>query len=300
VDPRDSSFKISETCPLFPGSSLCRLSSVALGWSVVSLARHRVAATEHPGTDLDRHFIILWDVSSYRGERAEQRGHRFGPYLKHPGMLSLVPTGIHPAHVGFTETEAVVCSLDPAFLTGIEEELDLRPVESVHEQLAFHDAGLRQLISLLEAEAKAGGPCGKLYADSLVHALATRFLYVGRAMKQPSAAAYRGGLSPARLRRVVELVEAKIEDELSLEEMAKTAQLSRAHFSHMFRQSTGESPHQFFLRCRVERAKQMLRAETRVLDVAVACGFKTQQHFARVFRHFCGVSPTEYRQEFLR
>jgi transcriptional regulator GlxA family with amidase domain len=42
----------------------------------------------------------------------------------------------------------------------------------------------------------------------------------------------------------------------------------------------------------------MLRtAEPRVLDVAVACGFKTQQHFARVFRHVCGASPTEYRQE---
>jgi AraC family transcriptional regulator len=45
----------------------------------------------------------------------------------------------------------------------------------------------------------------------------------------------------------------------------------------------------------------MLRAaEARVLDVAVACGFKTQQHFARVFRQLCGSSPTEYRQEFLR
>ena len=72
-------------------------------------------------------------------------------------------------------------------------------------------------------------------------------------------------------------------------------------FSRMFRKSTGESPHHFVLRHRVERAKEMLRAaETRVLDVAVACGFKTQQHFARVFRQMCRVSPTEYRQEFLR
>jgi AraC-like DNA-binding protein len=45
----------------------------------------------------------------------------------------------------------------------------------------------------------------------------------------------------------------------------------------------------------------MLRdGNARVLDVAVACGFKTQQHFARVFRRMCGASPTEYRQEFLR
>ena len=69
----------------------------------------------------------------------------------------------------------------------------------------------------------------------------------------------------------------------------------------MFRQSTGQSPHQFVVRERIERAKEMLRAaEARVLDVAVACGFKTQQHFARVFRKICGASSTEYRQEFLR
>ena len=116
-----------------------------------------------------------------------------------------------------------------------------------------------------------------------------------------SARAYRGGLAPARLRRVTELVHAKIEEELSLEEMAQSAGLSTAHFSQMFRKSTGESPHQFVLRQRLERAKEMLReAEPRVLDVAVACGFKTQQHFARVFRRMCGASPTEYRHEFLR
>jgi AraC family transcriptional regulator len=89
-----------------------------------------------------------------------------------------------------------------------------------------------------------------------------------------------------------------MEDELSLSEMAQSVELSRSHFSRMFRKSTGETPHQFVLRQRIERAKEMLRdANERVLDVAVACGFKTQQHFARVFRQVCGARPTEYRQE---
>jgi len=49
---------------------------------------------------------------------------------------------------------------------------------------------------------------------------------------------------------------------------------------------------------RIERAKEMLRVpRARVLDVAVACGFKTQQHLARVFRQVCGASPTEYRYD---
>jgi AraC family transcriptional regulator len=97
----------------------------------------------------------------------------------------------------------------------------------------------------------------------------------------------------------VELVHAEMEGDLSLEELADAAGLSITHFSQTFRESTGQSPHQFVLHRRVDLAKEMLRAaEMRVLDVAVACGFKTQQHFARVFRRVCGASPTEYRQEF--
>jgi AraC family transcriptional regulator len=91
-----------------------------------------------------------------------------------------------------------------------------------------------------------------------------------------------------------------MEDDLSLDEMAQSVGLSTAHFARMFRKSTGETPHQFVLRQRLERAKDMLRAsDARVLDVAVACGFKTQQHFAQVFRDVCGISPTEYRQDFV-
>ena len=125
-------------------------------------------------------------------------------------------------------------------------------------------------------------------------------LLEGRPALPRSARTYRGGLGPARLRRVQELVNAKIEEELRIDEMAQSAGLSTAHFSQMFRQSTGESPHQFVLRQRVERAKEMLPTPgMRILDVAIACGFKTQQHFARVFRRMCGASPTEYRHEFL-
>jgi AraC family transcriptional regulator len=82
--------------------------------------------------------------------------------------------------------------------------------------------------------------------------------------------------------------------------MAQSVEMSPPHFSRMFRKSTGETPHQFVLRNRIDRAKEMLcTPRVRILDVAVACGFKTQQHFARVFRDVCGISPTEYRQEFV-
>jgi AraC family transcriptional regulator len=160
------------------------------------------------------------------------------------------------------------------------------------------DARLAALIAAVNSERIAGFPSGRLFLDSVEQALAATLVdaYAGRGL---SVRLFRGGLGPARLRRIKEFVHAKMEDELTLIEMAQSVELSPAHFSRMFRRSTGETPHQFVLRNRIERAKTMLRAsEARILDVALACGFKTQQHFARVFRHVCGVSPKEYSQEF--
>jgi AraC family transcriptional regulator len=160
------------------------------------------------------------------------------------------------------------------------------------------DGRVGGLAAAVNAERAAGFPSGRLFLDSIEQALAVT-LVNAYALRHRSLSMYRGGLGPARLRTVKEFVHAKMEDELRLSELAQSVGLSTAHFSEMFRKSTGETPHQFVLRLRVERAKEMLRvAESRVLDVAIACGFKTQQHFARVFRQLCGTSPTAYRAQF--
>jgi AraC family transcriptional regulator len=163
----------------------------------------------------------------------------------------------------------------------------------------FTDPRLGALVAAVHAEMVAGFPSGRLFLDSVEQAMAVA-LIKDHAIRHRLVQISRGGLGQARLRRVSELVDARLADELSLHEMAQAAGLSTAHFARMFRKSTGQTPHQFVLRQRLERAKSMLRTpDMRVLAVAVACGFKTQQHFAQVFRDVCGVSPTEYRQGFL-
>ena len=177
---------------------------------------------------------------------------------------------------------------------GAESRIELR----LERELV--DPRLRALATAVDVERTAGFPNGRLFLDSIEQALA-RALVVGYAVRDYGVRIYRGGLSPAKLRRIQELVEEKMEEDLSLEEMANAVGLSIAHFSLVFRNTTGQTPHQCLVRYRVQRAKEMLRnAEMRVLDVAIACGFKTQQHFARVFRQVCGASPKEYRYDFLR
>jgi AraC family transcriptional regulator len=176
---------------------------------------------------------------------------------------------------------------------GTDGEVELRGADRVL------DARVSALLAALNAERIAGFPNGRLFSDSIEQALAIA-LVDGYAVRDRVVRTYQGGLGAARLRRVKDFIHAQLEDELTLNDMAQSVGLSTSHFSEMFRKSTGETPHQFVLRSRTERAKEILRkGELRVLDVAVACGFKTQQHFARVFRQLWGASPTEYRREFL-
>jgi AraC family transcriptional regulator len=210
--------------------------------------------------------------------------------------------GLFPRHmevwVGAADQGRLVLNISKEALMaacdGTNGEVELRP------KCRLVDARVSSLVAAVNAERIAGFPSGKLFLDSVEHALAAA-LVDRYAVRRPLVPRYRGGLAPARLRSVTEFMHANIEEDLTLDEMAQCVGLSTAHFSQMFRKSTGESPRQFLLRQRVERAKEMLRVdEMRVLDVAVACGFRTQQHFARVFRRICGASPTEYRYDILR
>ena len=190
--------------------------------------------------------------------------------------------------------EALILEISDAALRAACEGVSGTPELRPRWQMA--DARLGSLAAAVNAERMVGFPTGRLFLDSVEQAIAVA-LVDAYAIRRRAVPMYRGGLGPARLKRVKELVHAKIEEELTLVEMAQSVELSAAHFARMFRKSTGETPHQFVLRQRIERAKEMLcSAHTRIIDVAVACGFKTQEHFAQVFRQTCGVSPTEYRK----
>jgi len=196
--------------------------------------------------------------------------------------------------VGTGHQERLLLAISDAALRTARE--GIRGAVELGHWCKMVDVRLAALVKAVDAERIAGFPSGRLFLDSIEQAIAAALVdaYAGQSRSVPPL---RGGLGPARLRKVKDLVHAKIEEELTLIEMAQSVELSPAHFSRMFRKSTGETPHQFVLHNRIDRAKGMLRMpEARVLDVAVACGFKTQQHFARVFRRISGASPTQYRR----
>jgi AraC family transcriptional regulator len=209
-----------------------------------------------------------------------------------PGEL-ILPHRHEGKWVGLMNASYLQLSIsDAALMAASDGKVELRMYRK------FADPRLRALVAAVHVETLAGFPRGRLFLDSVEQEIAAA-LVTAHAVTRCPVQTHRGGLGSARLRKIKELIHAKMEGDLSLDEMAQSVGLSTAHFARMFRKSKGETPHQFILRERVERAKEMLRSpEARILDTAIACGFKTQQHFAQVFRDACGVSPTEYRRAF--
>jgi AraC-like DNA-binding protein len=106
----------------------------------------------------------------------------------------------------------------------------------------------------------------------------------------------RGGLPPRVLRRIREYIEDNIDQRISVELLAGLAKLSVCYFVRSFKQSTGITPHDYLIRQRVERTKQLLSGTDMPLsEIALAAGFADQSHFARRFRQHVGMSPRDYR-----
>jgi len=105
---------------------------------------------------------------------------------------------------------------------------------------------------------------------------------------------------PARhLLRARDLVDARYFEALTVDDMARAAGLSRAHFSREFRRAFGEPPHAYLLSRRLERAAALLRTTDRsVLDVCSSVGLQSLGSFTTSFTRAYGASPTAYRAAF--
>jgi len=99
-----------------------------------------------------------------------------------------------------------------------------------------------------------------------------------------------------RLKRVIEYVDTNLSNKVSLPSLAAVAGLSRMHFASQFRVATGLRPHEYVLRRRIRRSKELLRnSQMPIFEIAFAVGFQTQAHFTTVFKRFAGSTPRHWR-----
>ena len=148
----------------------------------------------------------------------------------------------------------------------------------------------------LLAESKSETPAGRLYADSLIQTLVLHLLK-NYSTANAAAENQNGGLSGYKLRRVTEFINANLEEDLSLAEIAAVADLSQYHFARAFRKTTGLTPQQYVMQQRIERAKELLaKDDLPIVEISLRTGFKNQSHFTALFRKFTKLTPKLWRE----
>lgn len=107
----------------------------------------------------------------------------------------------------------------------------------------------------------------------------------------------KGGLAPWAKRRCLELMHARLAEDLSLDELAVEARLSPFHFARMFKQSFGVPPRAYLTRLRLEKACELLeQTDIPITEIALEVGYSSNQVLARVFAKHRGLSPSDYRR----
>jgi AraC family transcriptional regulator len=173
---------------------------------------------------------------------------------------------------------------------------DLSHAELV-PRFAVLDPMLEQLAIAITTALRDGTAEDGLYIDTLAQMMAVHLARAHSSQSRPARMPTMQTISGWRMRRVIEYIEENLDGDLSLEAMASEVDISPIYLARAFKAAVGQSPHQYVLSRRVERAKELLRnTELPVVDVALSSGFSSQSHLSYWFQRFMGVSPAIYRQ----
>jgi AraC family transcriptional regulator len=258
---------------------------------------HRLSSLELPDHWVPFYGVGLQFMQGIGKRLFYQDGRHHSHTIRNGDSLVIAPQELRQYRL---EAEAgckfIVVSIEPVVLHSMVAGCSSRNPFELTRTWDGQDRSLREIVLKLQAEVTAGYPAGPLFAESLCTRLAEELIQrfsIGR----PRLDQYKGGLSGAQLRRVLEYIDECLDLDLTGSRVAGITGLSKYHFGKAFRQSTGMSLHGYVLSRRMRRAQQLLaKPDLPLAAIAEAAGFSSQSHFTSVFSTRTGISPGSYRQ----
>jgi len=211
--------------------------------------------------------------------------------------IVVTPAGMRSGWRWFAQSDVIVVTLDPAkverfaqtelgILLDPQQFRDLP--QFVDEDLCAAGVMLRDA---LDADDISSGVMFEAMSRVLLVKLLQRY---GR--RRPDEIELSARFTSAHYHRVLAVVRARLDQTITVEELAKEAGMSQSHFSRVFKETLGSTPMQYVLAYRIEQAIKMMSDPGRPLgDVALACGFADQAHFSRSFKQVTGQTPRQFR-----
>jgi AraC family transcriptional regulator len=218
------------------------------------------------------------------------------------GTVWLCPAGIREDFIRVEDTMPECLHI---FLPGkpfddtLLRDLDIDPSGiSIRYEAIDQDNFIEYVASRILQELAQESSTGRLLIESLGRALSAHLVhsYSATAVRLTQSNATQKPLDAKRLSRVTEYIDASVERDFTVRDLASVACMSPAHFSRSFKAATGKAPHEFVSQQRLDLAKRLLSGSERPLvDIAYAAGFSSQANFNRAFRKAVGTTPSAYR-----
>src|SRR4051812_14518751 len=155
-------------------------------------------------------------------------------------------------------------SIDPIYFDRLTTEPGKPPVE-LRRTYAIAKSQIGHILGALIAESDAGNPGGLAFVEALATGMSHQLAHHA-GVRTPVVALHRGGLSAAAKRRALELIDAHLDSNPTVQFLAGEVELSPAHFARAFKETMGVTPHQYLLHLRLERSRRMLDADDAMLS----------------------------------
>lgn len=247
-------------------------------------------AHEHTAHQITVPFSQAKGVTSWHSASARQKQQSV-----QPGQCYVVPTGqphgLTLDHAG----ELINFYVAPEFIrTLIPETAEGRALEILEFQIS-DDPLIRQLAATVRTDRLVHGVSNKLFLESVLNVLAVHLVnsYAISTIQLPEV----GKLPPHLLVKVKEYVEAHDTCEMSIAELASLTGYSSVHFTRMFKKATGQTPREYLIQHRINKAKHLLtETALSMIEVAYQSGFSSHAYFSTQFRRIVGTTPQAYRK----
>ena len=265
-------------------------------WDGIYLRHDRQPALEIPEHSHPQHTIIIGMENALEAQWSIDGQFRDLQYDK--GDVFIVPAGASHKAYWKQESEGIMLALEPDSVVSAAIDSVKSDRLEIVPQFAMTDLRLSQIAQWLLIELREKQMGSSLYIESLTTMLMVHLLRNYCAVEQ-NIPNYKGGLAQYKLKKAIALINENLHRDLKLVEMANLVTMSPYHFARMFKQSTGYTPHQYLVRQRLAKAKELLRySDMAIADIGYTVGYKNPSHFAKVFRRHLKVTPKAYRDIF--
>ncbi|MFY1671064.1 helix-turn-helix domain-containing protein [Plantactinospora sp. WMMB334] len=262
--------------------------SDALGWRMVRALAYADPVETGPFAHGSESLLVVL-VASGRYRIESRRGAAWRGASYRPGSVGVTAPGnasVLRWHSATAEPmESLHLHLDPAAAGAV----------AFPDALSLHDPYVTAAARTLGQALTSAAPA--LYADSLALALAAHLAHrAGQPLRRP-AGRPAVPLGDAEVRRVADHMRANLGENLTVDDLARVARISKFHFIRAFALATGLTPHRYLRRMRLETAVELLRnTPESVARIALRCGYRSPGQFARAFRAEYGVPPAQLRR----